>query len=144
MTLENNYEQHWHLLEQHQKRQLSSTVIAQVKNLDCYPKRLESYRANDISFLLIFSHEKLTSPGLVWTHTRSPGFGKVGNNLINRGCVVPCERFESYLSQHQYANEPGGPQGVQAEVKIILYQDYILISRGATWKIKVPACFSPS
>lgn len=45
MTLENNYEQHWHLLEQHQKRQLSSTVIAQVNILDPYPKHLEIYKA---------------------------------------------------------------------------------------------------
>lgn len=38
MTLENNYEQHWHLLEQHQKRQLSSTVIAQVEIFGLLPK----------------------------------------------------------------------------------------------------------
>jgi len=54
MTLENNYEQRWHLLEQHQKRQLSSTVRAQVKILDCYPKHLENYRASDIGFFLTY------------------------------------------------------------------------------------------
>lgn len=54
----------------------------------------------------------------------SPGFGKVGNNLINRCCLVPLEQFESYLSQHQYTNEQG-PHGMQAEGKIILYQDYL-------------------
>lgn len=54
MTLENNYEQHWHLLEQHQKRQLSSTVIAQVNILDPYPKDLEICRAEPISFFLTY------------------------------------------------------------------------------------------
>lgn len=49
MTLENNYEQHWHLLEQ-----LSSTVIAQVNILDPYPKDLEIYRAEPISFFLTY------------------------------------------------------------------------------------------
>lgn len=55
MTLENNYEQHWHLLEQHQKRQLSRTVIAQVNILDPYPKHLEIYRTkNPINFFLTY------------------------------------------------------------------------------------------
>lgn len=55
MTLENNYEQHWHLLEQHQKRQLSRTVIAQVNILDPYPKHQEIYRTKKtISFFLTY------------------------------------------------------------------------------------------
>lgn len=109
--------------------------------MDCYPKRLESYRANDISCLLIFSHEELTSPGSVRTHTPSPGVGKVGGDLINRGCAVPRERFESHLSQHQ---DPGGPQGMQAGGGVTLHtlhQDHVLISHGATREVRVPACF---
>lgn len=109
--------------------------------MDCYPKRLESYRANDISCLLIFSREELTSPGSVQTHTPSPGVGKVGDNLINRGCVVTRERFESHLSQHQ---DPGGPQGVQAGGGITLHtlhHDHVVISHGATREVWVPARF---
>ena len=63
MTLGNNYEQYWHLLEQHQKRQLCSTVIAQVIILDPYPRHLEIYRAKTTSFFLpYFLHQRTKEP----------------------------------------------------------------------------------
>lgn len=71
-----------------------------------------------VSSLLIFSDKELRSLGLVWAaHALRPGIGKVGNNLINRGCIVSFGQFKSYLSQHQDANQQAVPHSTQAEGK---------------------------
>lgn len=71
-----------------------------------------------VSSLLIFSDKELRSLGLVWAaHALRPGIGKVGNNLINRGCIVSFGQFKSYLSQHQDTNQQAVPHSTQAEGK---------------------------
>lgn len=74
-------------------------------------------QVTSVSSLPIFSNKELRSLRLVWAHALHPGFRKVGNNLINRGCIVPFGQFKSYLSQHQDANQQAVPHSMQAERK---------------------------